>query len=299
MQERATAFPTSRCSTWAISPAGCSNICATIRCRTLTIAGGFAKLTKLAQGALDLHSSRSEVDRDFLAGDRAGRRRRRQRSRRQSRRRTPRRKRWRLPSGRACRLPALVAAARARIRQGRRSATAPVAVNVLIVGRDGESWRRAAMARLLILGGTAEAAELAARLAGDDRLETVTSLAGLTRLPNVGHRTGAARRLRRTGRARRVPEGRALRRARRRDASLRRADRRATPPRRRRMPQTPRVKLRAPAFRADGGTTASCRSRTWRRRRRRCPKGARVFLAAGRRELRHSRRGPISGASSA
>ena len=32
----------------------------------LTIAGGFAKLTKLAQGALDLHSSRSEVDRDAL-----------------------------------------------------------------------------------------------------------------------------------------------------------------------------------------------------------------------------------------
>jgi cobalt-precorrin-5B (C1)-methyltransferase len=34
----------------------------------LTIAGGFGKLTKLAQGALDLHSSRSEVDRPFLAG---------------------------------------------------------------------------------------------------------------------------------------------------------------------------------------------------------------------------------------
>lgn len=33
----------------------------------LTIAGGFAKLTKLAQGALDLHSSRSEVDRVLLA----------------------------------------------------------------------------------------------------------------------------------------------------------------------------------------------------------------------------------------
>jgi cobalt-precorrin-5B (C1)-methyltransferase len=33
----------------------------------LTIAGGFGKLAKLAQGALDLHSSRSEVDRDFLA----------------------------------------------------------------------------------------------------------------------------------------------------------------------------------------------------------------------------------------
>src|SRR6185503_10132962 len=42
------------------------------------------------------------------------------------------------------------------------------------------------MGRVLILGGTAEAAELAARLAGNDRLETVTSLAGLTRLPNVG-----------------------------------------------------------------------------------------------------------------
>lgn len=32
----------------------------------LTIAGGFAKLTKLAQGALDLHSSRSQVDMAFL-----------------------------------------------------------------------------------------------------------------------------------------------------------------------------------------------------------------------------------------
>ena len=33
----------------------------------LTIAGGFAKLTKLAQGALDLHSGRSQVDMGFLA----------------------------------------------------------------------------------------------------------------------------------------------------------------------------------------------------------------------------------------
>jgi precorrin-6A/cobalt-precorrin-6A reductase len=41
------------------------------------------------------------------------------------------------------------------------------------------------MTRILLLGGTAEAAELAARLAGDDRLETVTSLAGLTRLPTL------------------------------------------------------------------------------------------------------------------
>lgn len=33
----------------------------------LTIAGGFAKLAKLAHGAMDLHSSRSSVDFDFLA----------------------------------------------------------------------------------------------------------------------------------------------------------------------------------------------------------------------------------------
>ena len=33
----------------------------------LTIAGGFAKLTKLAQGALDLHSGRSQVDFEVLA----------------------------------------------------------------------------------------------------------------------------------------------------------------------------------------------------------------------------------------
>ena len=34
----------------------------------LTIAGGFAKLTKLAQGAMDLHSGRSQVDMTWLAG---------------------------------------------------------------------------------------------------------------------------------------------------------------------------------------------------------------------------------------
>jgi cobalt-precorrin-5B (C1)-methyltransferase len=34
--------------------------------RKITIAGGFAKLTKLAQGAMDLHSGRSQVDMGFL-----------------------------------------------------------------------------------------------------------------------------------------------------------------------------------------------------------------------------------------
>jgi cobalt-precorrin-5B (C1)-methyltransferase len=37
----------------------------------LTIAGGFAKLTKLAQGALDLHSGRSQVDMEFLPSRRS------------------------------------------------------------------------------------------------------------------------------------------------------------------------------------------------------------------------------------
>ncbi len=35
---------------------------------TLVMAGGFAKMVKLAQGALDLHSARSQVDFDWLAG---------------------------------------------------------------------------------------------------------------------------------------------------------------------------------------------------------------------------------------
>ncbi len=33
----------------------------------VTIAGGFAKITKLAQGAMDLHSARSQIDLSFLA----------------------------------------------------------------------------------------------------------------------------------------------------------------------------------------------------------------------------------------
>ncbi|HFC05323.1 MAG TPA: cobalt-precorrin-5B (C(1))-methyltransferase [Rhizobiales bacterium] len=38
----------------------------------VTIGGGLAKLTKLAQGALDLHSGRSQVDFDWLASEIAG-----------------------------------------------------------------------------------------------------------------------------------------------------------------------------------------------------------------------------------
>ena len=35
----------------------------------VTIAGGFAKMAKLAQGAMDLHSGRSQLDKAFLAGE--------------------------------------------------------------------------------------------------------------------------------------------------------------------------------------------------------------------------------------
>jgi precorrin-6A/cobalt-precorrin-6A reductase len=139
------------------------------------------------------------------------------------------------------------------------------------------------MAKLLILGGTAEAAELAARLAGDDRLETVTSLAGLTRLPNVG--SGHVRRGGFGG-----PDGLA---AYLKDggygalvdathpfaAQIARHAAEAAE-----ISQTPRVKLVRPAFArtaedkflpvADMKAAAAA-----------LPQNARVFLAAGRREL--------------
>ena len=139
------------------------------------------------------------------------------------------------------------------------------------------------MARLLILGGTAEAAELAARLAGDDRLETVTSLAGLTRLPNIG-----AGRVRRGGFG--GPDGlAAFLRNERYDALID-----ATHPFAAQIARhaaeaaeaagVKRVKLVRPPFErteadrfvpvADMEAAAAA-----------LPEGARVFLAAGRREL--------------
>ena len=54
--------PTMRWSRWAISPAASSNICALRPVERVTIAGGPAKMTKLAAGLLDLHSKRGAVD---------------------------------------------------------------------------------------------------------------------------------------------------------------------------------------------------------------------------------------------
>jgi precorrin-6A/cobalt-precorrin-6A reductase len=141
------------------------------------------------------------------------------------------------------------------------------------------------MAKLLILGGTAEAAELVARLAGDDRLETVTSLAGLTRLPNLGG--GHVRRGGFGG-----PDGlAAFLKSGGYDALVdathpfaaqiaRHAAEAAE------IAHTPRAKLVRPPFErtaedrfvpvADMEAAAAA-----------LPQGARVFLAAGRRELAH------------
>jgi precorrin-6A/cobalt-precorrin-6A reductase len=139
------------------------------------------------------------------------------------------------------------------------------------------------MAKLLILGGTAEAADLTARLAGDNRLDTVTSLAGLTRLPNVG--SGQVRRGGFGG-----PDGLA---AFLRDGSYNAlvdathpfaAQIAAHAAEAARKAQVPRIKLLRPPFErtaedrfipvADINAAAAA-----------LPGGSRVFLAAGRREV--------------
>lgn len=139
------------------------------------------------------------------------------------------------------------------------------------------------MTRLLVLGGTAEAAELVARLAGDERLETVTSLAGLTRLPNVG-----------SGRVRRGgfggPDGLAAFLTEEGYAGL--VD--ATHPFAAEIARhaaeaaekagVPRVKLLRPAF-ARTPADRFVPVPDIRAAADALPQGARVFLAAGRREL--------------
>jgi len=139
------------------------------------------------------------------------------------------------------------------------------------------------MARLLILGGTAEAAELSARLAGDDRLETVTSLAGLTRMP-----AAMGGRVRRGGFG--GPDGlAAFLKDERYDALID-----ATHPFAARIAAhaaeaaeiagVPRVKLVRPPFqRTEGDRFVPVPD--MQAAAAALPQGARVFLAAGRREI--------------
>ena len=53
--------------TWATLPGGMLKYLRRHPVPRVSLAGGFAKMTKLAQGALDLHSARSQVDFDLLA----------------------------------------------------------------------------------------------------------------------------------------------------------------------------------------------------------------------------------------
>jgi precorrin-6A/cobalt-precorrin-6A reductase len=133
------------------------------------------------------------------------------------------------------------------------------------------------------LGGTAEAAELAARLAGDDRLETVTSLAGLTRLPGA-----VAGRVRRGGFG--GPDGlAAFLKEERYDALVD-----ATHPFAARIAASAaeaaeiagiaRVKLVRPGF-EETPADRFIRVKDTAQAAAMIPSGARVFLAAGRREI--------------
>ena len=66
-RQPSTVCPIWRCSTWAISPVARSKYLRRHPVPHLSVAGGFAKLAKLAQGKLDLHSSRSSLDQAELA----------------------------------------------------------------------------------------------------------------------------------------------------------------------------------------------------------------------------------------
>ena len=137
--------------------------------------------------------------------------------------------------------------------------------------------------KIMMLGGTAEAGELAARLARDDRLATVTSLAGLTRLP-----AAIAGPVRRGGFG--GPDGLAATLADEGYDAL--ID--ATHPFARRIAAhaaeaarttgVPRIKLVRPAFFRPAGLVVS-EVEDMAAAERAVPAGARVFLAAGRREI--------------
>ncbi len=135
----------------------------------------------------------------------------------------------------------------------------------------------------MVLGGTAEAGELAARLAGDDRLATVTSMAGLTRLPaaiagpvrrgGFGGPDGLAATLRQEGYDALIDATHPF--ASRIAAHAAEAARTA---------RIPRIKLVRPAFSRPGGLAVS-EVKDMAEAAKQVPAGVRVFLAAGRREI--------------
>ncbi len=137
--------------------------------------------------------------------------------------------------------------------------------------------------KVMVLGGTAEAGDLAARLASDDRLATVTSLAGLTRLPaaiagpvrrgGFGGPDGLAATLRDDGYDALIDATHPF--ARRIAAHAAEAAQAAG---------VPRVKLVRPAFPRPPGLAVT-EVADMAAAARAVPAGGRVFLAAGRREI--------------
>jgi precorrin-6A/cobalt-precorrin-6A reductase len=137
--------------------------------------------------------------------------------------------------------------------------------------------------KVMVLGGTAEAGELAARLAGDDRLATVTSLAGLTRLPaaiagpvrrgGFGGPDGLAAALREEGYHALI------------DATHPFASRIAThAAEAAQIAGIPRIKLIRPAFSRPADLVVT-EVEDMEEAAKTVPADARVFLAAGRREI--------------
>ncbi|HYN00348.1 MAG TPA: cobalt-precorrin-5B (C(1))-methyltransferase [Aestuariivirgaceae bacterium] len=102
----------------------------------VTVAGGFGKITKLAQGSLDLHSGRSQVDFDWLA------RLMPERVRDQTRKANTAQEVEELARSIGFDLTSRVAkAALGTVRQALKSA--PVEADIVIVGRDGKIIGRA------------------------------------------------------------------------------------------------------------------------------------------------------------
>ena len=148
----------------------------------VTIAGGFGKLTKLAQGFLDLHSGRSQVDFTWLADRLAELGAPAELVEEAKGANTANQV---LTRAVAAGVPlADLVAARARTVARGVLGDCDTDVEVLVFDRKGGLEGRAGFAgggaRVLILGGTTEAAALARGLSG---VGVITSLAGRTRAP--------------------------------------------------------------------------------------------------------------------
>lgn len=176
------AFPNWLCWIWATSPVACWKYLRRNPVPRVTIAGGFGKLTKLAQGFLDLHSGRSQVDFTWLADRLAELEAPADLVEEAKGANTANQV---LTRAVAAGVPlADLVAARARAVAIGVLGDCGTDVEVLVFDRKGGLEGRAGFAggdaRVLILGGTADAAALARGLSG---VGVITSLAGRTKAP--------------------------------------------------------------------------------------------------------------------